>query len=291
MSASPADAAAPAAARPSRSDEVRRALLAVSVLDDLDVHHDDEALSLHVPGVARRGSRLRLPSHVAADVLGGWPPISVQARLRLRSWLRAHRAIAAAPHPGALLRERVRALAVPHGSAWHPGAGLAPRWTRAGVPGGALDVGLGVVGIDEGGAPVPLWPDLPGAAGMDAAAVDELWDSAGAHALRMGGIAAARAARASRSSSPPGGPGAVLRPYGGCDVPTLLATGPLRAELAGSDPVGMRVVSVPDRTRGWFDSRHADPAFVAAAWTATEPASRGVRAPLLVTSDEVALPR
>ncbi len=309
MSASPADAAAPTAPRSERSDDLRRALLALTVLDDLDVHHDGETLTVPVPGIARRGDLLHLSSAVAADVLGGWPPASVEARTRLRSWFGAHRALAAAPHPGALLRDRVRALAVPDDSVWHPGPALAA-WSRGRVPGGALEVGLGMVGIDEGGPPALLWPDLPAAAGMDEDALDELWASAREHAHRMGGLAAARIARtapaprrsrpaphgrtvrpAQRSAHEPTARTTVLRPYGGCDVPTLLSTAALREELAGSDPVGMRAVSVPDRTRGWFDARHTDPAFVTAAWTATDPAARGFATPVLVTCDEVVHPR
>ncbi len=286
----------------------------MAVLDDIDVTHDGDTLTVAVPGVARRGACVTLPARVAADVLAGWPPASEQARLRLRSWLRAHRALAAAPHPAALLRERVRALAVVRDSAWHPGAALAQAWSRATVPGGVLEVGLGVVGLDAGGSAVPLWPDLPSAAGMDEGAADELWAGADDHARRMGSLAAARVARSlppaapgrsprparagrparparsARPSHPAEGRATVLRPYGGCDVPTLLSTRSLRAQLAASDEVGMRAVSVPDRTRGWFDARHVDPAFVAAAWSAVEPAERGVAAPLLVTCDEVSRP-
>jgi hypothetical protein len=83
----------------------------------------------------------------------------------------------------------------------------------------------------------------------------------------------------------------VLRPVDGCDVLTLLATWPLRRELAASDGTGLRQVAVPDRTRGWFDNRRVDRDFIAAAWSATAPEHRGVGAPLLVTADEVALAR
>ena len=285
------DVAAPAAHHRPRAGDLRRALLAVSVLDDLDLVPADDAVVMPVPGAARGGQVLELPVAAASEVLGGWAPASLQARLRLRSWLRAHRALAAAPHPAALLRERVRALALPHDGAWHPGAALAGAWSRARVLGGALDVGLGVVGTDESGAAVPLWPDLPAAAGLDQAGTDALWASAGEHALRMGALAAKRLSRDAPPARP-GGTGGVrmLRPVGGCDVPTLLATGPVRARVVADDPVGAVVVSVPDRTRGWFGSGHVDPAFVAAAWSATEPAARGVASPLLVTADEVARP-
>ena len=283
------DVAAPAADHRPHAGDLRRALLAVSVLDDLDLVPADDAVVMPVPGAARGGQVLELPVSTASAVLGGWAPTSLQARLRLRSWLRTHRALAAAPHPAALLRERVRALALPYDGAWHPGAALSGQWVRARVLGGALEMGLGVVGTDESGAAVPLWPDLPAAAGLDEAQTDALWASAGEHALRMGALAARRLAR----DAPARGPRQatrMLRPVGGCDVPTLLATGPVRAQVVAGDPVGAVAVSVPDRTRGWFDSRHVDPAFVAAAWSATEPAARGVASPLLVTTDEVARP-
>ena len=79
----------------------------------------------------------------------------------------------------------------------------------------------------------------------------------------------------------------MLRPVGGCDVLTLLATGAVRAVLAGVDAAGMAVVAVPDRTRGWCDTRRVEPDFLLAAWSATPPRERGVQQALLVTADEV----
>ena len=287
------DVAAPAAGCRPRSGDLRRALLAVSVLDDLDLLPSDDAVVMPVPGAARGGQVLVLPVATATDVLGGWDPTSQQARLRLRSWLRAHRALAAAPHPAAFLREKVRALAVTHDGLWYPGAALAGAWVRARLLGGALEAGLGMVGTDESGVAVPLWPDLPAAAGLGRDEGDALWASAGEHALRMGALAARRLARdtaAPRGATRGSGGTRTLRPVGGCDVPTLLATGPVRAQVVADDPVGAVALSVPDRTRGWFGPGHVDPAFVAAAWSATEPAARGVASPLLVTADEVARP-
>ena len=43
----------------------------------------------------------------------------------------------------------------------------------------------------------------------------------------------------------------------------------------------------PTRSRGWVDPRRADPAFVAAAWAATDVEERGSARPLLVTAEEV----
>jgi len=53
----------------------------------------------------------------------------------------------------------------------------------------------------------------------------------------------------------------------------------------------MRAVAVPDRRRGWLDPSRIDPAFVGAAWTATDPPWRGIAVPLLVTADEVGAAR
>jgi hypothetical protein len=43
------------------------------------------------------------------------------------------------------------------------------------------------------------------------------------------------------------------------------------------------------RSRGWHDLARIDPAYVQAAWSATDEAHRGVNRPLLVTTHEVAL--
>jgi len=127
---------------------------------------------------------------------------------------------------------------------------------------------------------VPLPPD--GCDGLSHAVPAGWWLQAREHARRMGTLAAARVA-----GSAPG----TMRPVGGCDVLTLLATRTLRTALAASDGCGMRAVAVPVRQRGWYDLRRVDPAYVGAVWTATEEVARGVARPLLVTRDEVTLPR
>ena len=84
----------------------------------------------------------------------------------------------------------------------------------------------------------------------------------------------------------------MLRPVGGCDVPTLLASATLREHLvAGPDRSPgslLRAVAVPDRTRGWFDLARIDPAYTGAVWAVTDLRDRGLRRPVLVTRDEVA---
>ena len=49
-------------------------------------------------------------------------------------------------------------------------------------------------------------------------------------------------------------------------------------------------MAVPVRDRGWFDLARIDPAYVRAAWSASEPLDRAFDTPLLVTADAVDAP-
>lgn len=146
--------------------------------------------------------------------------------------------------------------------------------------------------VPDDGGPVPLWPDVAAAVGLD---VEVAWAAAAEHRDRMGGLAVARLVRDRRlhrgrpggAAGAPGSPGLVLRPVGGCDVPTLLSAPVLRDHLAQEDGTGLRTVAVPSRTRGWTDLARIDPAFAGAAWSATEVGRRAFSRPLLVTRDEV----
>jgi hypothetical protein len=100
----------------------------------------------------------------------------------------------------------------------------------------------------------------------------------------MGALAAARLTR-------DGGSSGVLRPVGGVDALTLLASRAVRRHLAETDSTGMRAIACPVRARAWFDLARIDPAFVGAAWGATDEWDRGLPRPLLVTVDEVAIAR
>jgi len=273
---------------PSADDrDLRQALLAVAVLDDVDLRPDDDALVLE-PGSG--APEVLLPWATAAGVLGDLEPTGADARARLRSWLRAHAAVAAlgAGAPDALAAA-LRPLALPPGSALHPGSA----WVGERVLGGALDVGLGLVGLVRGeSGTVPLWPDV---AAVLAGLLD-LADAAERAAQRreaMGALAVEHLVREvhwlQRGQLPGRPSAAVLRPLGGCDVPTLLASAALRAHLAREDGSGLRALAVPTRSRGWYDLARIDPVFVAAAWTATEPDQRGLPRPVLVTAEEVAL--
>jgi hypothetical protein len=127
----------------------------------------------------------------------------------------------------------------------------------------------------------PLPPGVALAAGVDTV---RWWPHLKRHADRMGALAAARLGRDGTAEG-------VIRPVGGCDVLALLASPSLRRHLATGDGTGMRAIAVPMRRRGWYDLNRIDPAFVGAAWSATEELDRGLPRPLLVTADEVGLSR
>lgn len=253
---------------------LRRLVLAVSVLHDIDVAPQDD-------GVVLEGTtRIHVLWSQVAEAVCTAPPESLAARCRLLLWLRLRRLVVdlagAAPE---VLRDAARAVALPPGHLWH----LGPVWVRERQAGGALDLGLGVLGmLDDPDDVTVLPPTAMTAAGLD---TSTWWPDVRGHADRMGALAAERLARDGKGRQ------AVIRPVGGCDVLTLLASRTLRRHLATEDGSGMRAVAAPMRSRGWYDLARVDPAFVAAAWAATDEPERGVRRPLLVTADEVALAR
>jgi len=291
--------------------ELRRALLEVCVLDDVDLVPTETGLSLLTPDGPRELSARR-----AALVVGDRRAGDPELRVRLRSWLRCHAHVSAAH----LRTAELRPLALGRGHALHPGSG----WVRERVPGGVLDVGLGVVGVPGEAGAAPLWPDVVEAVaaaasggGRRAPDTDAAWRASRLHLDAMGLLAARRVERAlrarlaqdaGRSGGPDGGavdgsgggsgggvvdgPGpelTVIDPAGGCDAVTLLASAPLRRWLARADGTGLRAVAVPTRARGWTDLARTDSTFVAAAWAATDPDRRGLQRPALVTDEEVVL--
>ncbi len=241
----------------------------MSVLDDVDLSPADD-------GVLLPGSPPAFVSWEAvAQALGPHEPLSAAGRHRVCALLRLFRLVADlggdAPRR---VHEAARLLALPPDHALHPG----PAWVRGQVPGGALDLGVGLLGVTGQDGCVPLPPGLPVA---PTAQVDGWWPELRAHADRMGALAARRVGSGGR---------AVLRPVGGCDALTLLASAPLRAGLAGRDGTGMRAAALPRRARGWIDLARIDHAYVSAVWSLTPEPDRGVPRPLLVTRDEVTLP-
>lgn len=199
---------------------------------------------------------------------------------RVSRWLRLRHAVATvldAQGEGAI-RARVRPLALPHDHQVHPGW----TWPVHRVLGGAVDLGLGLRGVDDDGRADPesvgvLPVELLRSAGVEIAPVCEAADR---YLHDMAELAAERLLR-SRNST--------LRPLGDCDVVTLLASGTFRHAVVQDAPgvVGLRSAAVPVRRLGWLDLGRVDPAFALAAASLTEPDERGFLRPLLITADEV----
>ena len=253
---------------------LRRCVLAVSVLGDVDAVPSDDGI---VAGAAR------VPWSDVADTVGPDDPMSTAARRRVERLLRLHALVADARDwrsAGDLLSRAARLVALPKGHADH----LGPGWAEDRLLGGALDVGIAVIGL-AGGDPDEVAPLPPSVARAVALPRGVLWEHVLGHAEAMGRLAVTRLRRDGLIGS------GVVRPVGGCDVLALLASPSLRGWLAAGDGTGMRAVAAPMRNRGWFDLIHIDPAFVGPAWMATQENLRGVSCPLLVTRDEVGLAR
>ena len=247
---------------------MRRAVLAVYVVHELDLLIDDEGVLLTDP-TARR---VRWDDLAAA--VTGIDPESPLGRARVGAWLHGRRAVA--DHSVAVLAERARPVGLPVDHPLHPG----PDWVCDRVLGGALDVGLGFLGVGSDPDEVVVIP--PGALAAEGINPAPWWPDALRYLEKMGVIAAGRLRQ--------GAPG-MLRPIGDCDVVTLLASRLLRRALCGPDGTGMCSAAVPMRRRGWLDLARIDPAFTAAAASATDLRDRGFSRPLLITADEVALAR
>ncbi len=243
---------------------LRRCVLAVSVLDDVDALPDADGVVL--PGTPE----VAVPWDELARVVGTAEPDGTAARRRVRSWLRLRRRLADLLDPVTASRP----VGLPVGHVLHPG----PAWVRQRVLGGVLDVGTGFSGLLDDPDEVVVVPgELLEAAGLDDRA---WWHRSVAYLDRMGHVAAERLAV---------NPSTILRPIGDCDVVTLLASPAFRSALCANDSVGLRSVAVPMRRRGWLDLGRIDPAFAAAAAAATEPAERGFDRPVLVTREEVVM--
>jgi hypothetical protein len=246
--------------------ELRRGVLAVSVLHDVDV--DPARLGVSLPG----SPTVWVSWGECRRALAGHDPESDAGRLRLASWLLTRRRAADAGREHLLLSLRPLGLPVEH--VLHPGLD----WVRVRVLGDALDLGLGAVGLDPGDpdAVVPVPATALDAAGIDA---ETVWASAEAELERLGALAAERLGADPRGQ---------LRPLGDCDVVTLLGSRSLRTALA-SAAGGMAAVVAPMRRRGWTRLSLIDPAFGPAAAAATASAERGFARPLLATPDELTI--
>lgn len=246
--------------------ELRRGVLAVSVLNDVDLEPADR-------GVTLTGSpSVWIPWSECRRALAGHKPESALGRRRLRDWLLARRWCADVGREGLELALRPVGLPVEH--VLHPGLD----WVRERVLGDALDLGFGAVGID------PHDPDrvvLIPLTALDHADIDPevAWTGARALLEELGSLAAERVAR---------DPKGQLRPYGSCDALTLLGSRTLRTSLADASG-GMGAAVVPMRRRGWTRLALIDPAFGPAAAAATQAEERGFPRPVLITPDELSL--
>lgn len=244
--------------------ELRRGVLAVSVLHDLDI--EPATLGVTLPGTPP----VWVPWGECRHALAGADPEQPAGRERLAAWLLARRWAADAGRSALLASLRPVGLPVEH--AVHPGLD----WVCERVMGGALDLGLGAGELDpdEPDRVVLLPPPALAAAGIDA---DAVWPSARRRLEELGALAAERALR---------DPKGVLKPMGDCDVATLLGARSLRTAFA-HDGGGLGAAAVPMRRRGWIRLSLIDPAFAPAAAAASAAADRGFARPLLMTADEL----
>ena len=248
---------------------LRRLALAVAVLYDVDLLPQDDGLVL--PGDGEIQADIHVSWVTLAGLLDEVEQDASEApgeRMRLdalAAWLIARRALDGGE---ALLV----ALGIPAGHQSHPG----PAWVREMIPGGALCLGFGYPTGPEH-SPVP--PGVLEHAGID---VGRSWQRVRAELERLGSLAAERDRRQRQRA---------IKPFGGADVVTLLASASLRRELVASESDGMVAMIVPLRTRGWRATFVSDPAYGPALAAAMPGHERGFERPLLVTAEEVRVVR
>ena len=128
--------------------ELRRGVLAVSVLNDVDI--EPAALGVTLPGTPP----IWVPWAECRRALAGHDP-ETTGRRRLTDWLQARRW--AADLTPEQLRERLRPVGLPVEHVLHPGLD----WVRVRVLGDALDLGLGAVELDPAAAKLDEGPRFP----------------------------------------------------------------------------------------------------------------------------------
>jgi hypothetical protein len=246
---------------------LRRCALAVSVLYDLDLVPHSEGVLLPQAGLVSWTAIARAVSSVDVN--------SERARERLGEWIWAREQVAGTPV--SLLEDSARVVGMPVDADLHPGAD----WVREHVPGGALDLGLGLLGLDHESPEtvVPVAESVFCDAGLYP---DGWWPAAREQLDQMADLAAQRRQRDDA---------AALRPMGDADVVTLLGARALRAQLAAEQPDGLATAVVPLRNRGWAPATRVDPAFGPAVASIADEVDRGFSRPLLVTAEELVLVR
>ena len=244
---------------------LKRALLSVTVCHGVDFRPSDDGIVL--PG---RPERLVSWSHCRGALSGLAPDHPIAPDLLAR-FLRLVQAVGAVPD--LLLGDSARVVGLPVDHPLHPGLS----WVLERIHGDALDLGLGVRGLDPADTervvivPPAVWEVLD-------ADPPRWWRGAVARLEDLGAVAVERLVREPNA----------LRPLGDADAVTLLGSRRLREALAARDG-GMAAIAVPMRRRGWTKLSLLDPAFAPAAAAATDPVERGFPRPLLVTADEVVL--
>jgi len=255
--------------RPGRA--LRHVLFATTVVHGADLVPTTDGIRL--PGAGDRpGGDIEVGWDRLTEALGPVGTEDPQAPARLARWLRQRRWVAEAPE--LLLADAARVVGLPVTSSAHPGLG----WVVERVHGDALDLGVGVRGLDPAApeAVELVAPSVWADADLDPRA---WWRAAVEQLEAMGALALHRWLRR---------PEAPLRPLGDADVVTLLGSSSFRRGLAERHG-GMLAAVVPMRTRGWLSLSAVDPAFAPTAAALTEPEHRGFDRPVLVTAEEVAL--
>lgn len=250
-----------------KATDLRQCVLAVCVLEDVDLAPTEGGVLL--PGAG--GTDVLVPWSLVDIAVGTYDPLSPEARDAVSRLLRLTRELNARGDTD--LRDLLRPVGLPRGHVLHPGRA----WVRARVNGGALHLGLGLLGVDGDPDAVTIPPrGLLDVLGVDRAAA---WDRAWRYLEDMGAIAAQRMER-DRPLAP-------IRPMGDCDALTLLGSAALRGALVEADGVGVRAVAAPMRSRAWVDPDHVDAVFVRTAAAATPREARGFDRPMLVTLEGV----
>jgi hypothetical protein len=251
------------AARQQRA--LKRALLSVTVYHQIDFRPADDGI------VLEPGRPIPVSWAQCRQALGNLDPAHPIAPDLLARMLRS--VITVSGLPDLLLAESARVVGLPVDHVLNPGLA----WVVERVHGDVLDLGLGILGLDETDprrvvlVPPVVWEILD---------ADPLrwWRTAMLRLEEMGTVAASRLAREPDA----------LRPIGDADALTLLGSRTFRSALAAREG-GMAAVAIPMRNRGWTRMSLLDPAFAPAAALATDPVERGFSRGVLVTADEVAI--